>query len=88
MKQDVTVESTDLALNNSGDNDTLGQSSRVISTNVDENSANEISVTIMEQQPQVSQPSIEVEEVTASDHLETNTSSTAEGQDATVSTGN
>lgn len=88
MKQDVTVESTDLALNNSGDNDTLGESSRVVSTNVDEHSVNENSVT-MDEQPKVSQPSVEVEDVTTTSDLQQNdTNSIAEGQNATVSTGN
>lgn len=89
MKQDVTVESTNLALNNRGDNDTLVQSSCVVSdTNAEESATNEVSINMDEQQPTASQPSIEVEEAIESSNLDTNTSSTNDGEDANVSTGN
>lgn len=89
LKQDVTVESTNLALNNRGDNDTLVQSSCVVSdTNAEESATNEVSINMDEQQPTASQPSIEVEEAIESSNLDTNTSSTNDGEDANVSTGN
>lgn len=89
LKQDVTVESTNLALNNRGDNDTLVQSSCVVSdTNAEESATNEVSINMDEQQPTASQPSIEVEEAIESSNLDTNTSSTNDGEDANVSIGN
>lgn len=90
LKQDDTVESTNLALNNRGDNDTLVQSSCVVSNmNAEEKATNEVSINMDEEEPTASQPSIEVEEAIESPNLETtNPSSTNDDEDANVSTGN